>query len=45
MDNEQKKRLLALRDNMKSYGYTDGVEELESIFPELEARLNARKEE
>lgn len=35
MNNEQKKRLLALRDSMKSYGYTDGVEELESIFPEL----------
>lgn len=35
MDNEQKKRLLALRDNMKSYGYMDGVEELESIFSEL----------
>lgn len=35
MDNEQKKRLIALRDNMKSYGYMDGVEELESIFPEI----------
>ena len=35
MDNEKKQRLIALRDSMKEYGYTDGVEELESIFPEL----------
>ena len=35
MDNEKKQRLIALRDSMKEYGYADGVEELESIFPEL----------
>ncbi len=35
MNYEKKQRLIALRDNMKSYGYIDGVEELESIFPEL----------
>ena len=35
MDYEKKQRLIALRDSMKEYGYADGVEELESIFPEL----------
>lgn len=35
MDYETKERLKALRENMKSYGYIDGVEELDSIFPEL----------
>ena len=35
MNIEQKNRLIALCENMKSYGYTDGVEELKSIFPEL----------
>lgn len=35
MDNEKKKRLAELRDSMKSYGYMDGVEELEDIFPEI----------
>ena len=35
MDNEKKKRLVELRDNLKSYGYMDVVEELENIFPDL----------
>ena len=35
MENEKRQRLIALRDSIKDYGYTDGVEELESIFPEL----------
>jgi len=35
MDYEKKQRLIALRNSMKEYGYADGVEELESIFPEL----------
>ena len=35
MNYEQKNRLIALCDSMKSYGYADGVEELKSIFPEL----------
>lgn len=35
MDYEKKRRLIALRDSMKKYGYADGVEELESIFPDL----------
>ena len=35
MNYDKKQRLIALRDSMKEYGYADGVEELESIFPEL----------
>ena len=42
MDYEKKQRLIALRDSMKSYGYMDGVEELESIFPELVESENER---
>ena len=35
MDCEKKKRLIELKNAMLSYGYIDGAEELESIFPEL----------
>lgn len=35
MDYEKKKRLMKLKNAMISYGYTDGAEELESIFSEL----------
>ena len=42
MDYEKKKRLVELRDSMKSYGYMDGVEELEGIFPELKKNEDER---
>ena len=42
MDYEKKKRLVELRDSMKSYGYMDGVEELEDIFPELKKNEDER---
>ena len=42
MDSEKKKRLAELRDRMKAYGYSDGVEGLESIFPELRESKDER---
>lgn len=42
MDYEKKKRLMKLKNAMISYGYTDGAEELESIFSELKESEDER---
>lgn len=41
-----KERLIALRNNMITYGYTDGVDDINDIFPELKTFENekAKKE-